>query len=88
MGAIYDRELEHLGSSDVMLIRVRRRLLAAAQALANESVTPPGVAHPEAYAVRGGGVFLPSGADWLQSTAELRKAFVDHPELDPSVAGG
>ena len=88
MGAIYDRELEHLGSSDVMLIRVRRRLLAAAVALGRESVTPPGVDYPEVYAVRGGGVFLPSGADWLQATAELRKAFVDHPELDPSVAGG
>jgi phthalate 4,5-dioxygenase len=88
MGPIFDRTQEHLGSSDVMLIRVRRRLLAAADALANASVTPPGVDHPEVYAVRGGGVFLPHGADWLEATAELRKAFVSHPELDPSVAGG
>src|SRR5205823_6995937 len=59
IGPIYDRSQEHLGSSDVMLIRVRRRLLAAADALVNQSVTPPGVDHPEAYAVRGGGAFLP-----------------------------
>ncbi|MBV9134041.1 MAG: Rieske 2Fe-2S domain-containing protein [Chloroflexi bacterium] len=88
MGTIFDRTQEHLGSSDVMLIRVRRRLLAAAEALASNSVTPPGVDHPEAYAVRGGGALLPRGADWLQATAELRKAFVDHPELDPTIAGG
>jgi phthalate 4,5-dioxygenase oxygenase subunit len=88
MGSIYDRSHEHLGSSDVMLIRVRRRLLAAADALVNQSVTPPAVDDPEAYAVRGGGVLLPNGADWLQATAELRKAFVNHPELDPTVAGG
>jgi phthalate 4,5-dioxygenase len=88
MGPIYDRSQEHLGSSDVMLIRVRRRLLAAAEALVSGSATPPGVDHPEAYAVRGGGVLLPNGADWLEATAELRKAFVNHPELDPTVAGG
>jgi phthalate 4,5-dioxygenase oxygenase subunit len=88
MGPIYDRSQERLGSSDVMVIRVRRRLLAAADALVEQSVTPPGVDHPDVYAVRGGGVFLPHGADWLAATAELRKAFVDHPELDPAVAGG
>ena len=78
-GAIQDRSQEHLGSSDVMLIRVRRRLLAAAEALVSSSVTPPGVDHPEAYAVRSGGVFLPKGADWLEATSELREAFVHHP---------
>jgi hypothetical protein len=88
MGAIYDRSQERLGSSDVMVIRVRRRLLGAADALVAGSVTPPGVDHPDVYAVRGGGVFLPHGADWLEATAKLRKAFVPHRELDPTVAGG
>jgi phthalate 4,5-dioxygenase oxygenase subunit len=88
MGTIYDRSQERLGSSDVMVIRVRRRLLAAADALAAGSVTPPGVDHPEVYAVRGGGVYLPHGADWLEATAKLRQAFVPHPELDPTIAGG
>jgi phthalate 4,5-dioxygenase oxygenase subunit len=70
-----------------MVIRVRRRLLEAARALAERGVTPPGVDDPEVYRVRSGGAFLPKDADWLEGTAELRKAFVDHPELDPALAG-
>ena len=87
MGAIYDRTTERLGTSDVMVIRVRRRLMDAARALAERGLTPPGVDAPSVYGVRSGGVFLPEGTDWLEGTRELRKAFVDHPELDPAVAG-
>jgi len=32
MGPIYDRSQEHLGTSDMMVIRVRRKVLAAARA--------------------------------------------------------
>ena len=88
MGEIFDRSQEHLGSSDVMVIRVRRRLLQAAHALADDQQTPPGVDAPEVYRQRGGGVFLPRGADWLEATKHLRPAFVDHPELDPAVSFG
>ena len=43
---------------------------------------------PQVYRVRSGGVFLPEGADWVEATREfLRKAFVEHPELDPSLNG-
>jgi nitrite reductase/ring-hydroxylating ferredoxin subunit len=87
MGPVYDRSQEHLGSSDMMVIRVRRRLLAAARALAEHGIVPPGVDHPEGYRVRGGQVFLPEGADWVEATRELRQAFVEHPELDPSIKG-
>jgi phenylpropionate dioxygenase-like ring-hydroxylating dioxygenase large terminal subunit len=87
MGTIYDRRQEHLGTSDVMVIRVRRRLAEAARALAERGLTPPGVDNPEVYRVRSGGVILPSGADWLEATADLRKAFVEHPLLDPTIAG-
>jgi hypothetical protein len=87
MGPIYDRSQEHLGTSDMMVIRVRRRLLAAARALAEQGIVPPGVDNPEGYRVRGGQVFLPAGADWVESTRELRRAFVEHPELDPSIKG-
>ena len=66
MGPIYDRRTEHLGTSDVMVIRVRRRLLEAARALGERGVTPPGVDDPELYGVRSGGAFLPEGADWLE----------------------
>jgi len=87
MGTIYDREKERLGTSDVMVIRVRRRLMEAARAHAERGVTPPGVDNPEVYRVRSGGAILPKDANWLEATAELRKAFVAHPELDPALAG-
>jgi phenylpropionate dioxygenase-like ring-hydroxylating dioxygenase large terminal subunit len=87
MGTIYDRSKERLGTSDVMVIRVRRRLIEAARAFAERGVTPPGVDSPEVYRVRSGGAFLPKDANWIEATTELRKAFVDHPELDPALAG-
>ena len=37
-----------------------------------------GVHNPELYQVRTGEVFLPKGADWVEETKELRKAFVEH----------
>jgi phenylpropionate dioxygenase-like ring-hydroxylating dioxygenase large terminal subunit len=87
MGAIYDRTTERLGTSDVMVIRVRRRLIEAARAFADRGLTPPGVDRPEVYRQRSGGAFLPKDANWLEATTELRKAFVPHPELDPALAG-
>jgi phthalate 4,5-dioxygenase oxygenase subunit len=87
MGPIYDRTKEHLASSDAMVIRVRRRLIAAVQAHMRSGTVPPGVDDPEVYRVRSGGLFLPPGADWVEATRELRKAFVEHPELDPTLNG-
>jgi len=87
MGPIYDRTQEHLGSTDAMVIRVRRRLINAVQAHMTRGVTPPGVDDPESYRVRSGGVFLPPDADWVDSTRELRQAFVEHPDLDPALNG-
>ena len=86
-GPIYDRSREHLVSSDTMIIRTRQRLLRIAHALQERGEVPPGVDNPEVYGVRGGGVLLPRDADWLEATAELRKAFVDHPQLDPAIVG-
>ena len=87
MGPVRDRTTEHLGPADVMVIRVRRRLLAVARELAERGITPPGASNPDVYRVRSGGVFLPEGVDWLAATEELRKAFTDHPELDLTMAG-
>src|SRR5581483_325113 len=81
MGPIYDRTNERLGTSDTMVIRVRRRLLRAAKALAENGITPPGVDDPDGYAVRSGWVNLANGLDWLAGTVDLRRAVVDHPEL-------
>ena len=87
MGPVLDRTTERLGSTDAMVIRVRRRLIGAARALAERGTVPPGVDHPDVYRVRAGGLFLPNGANWLEATTELRKAFVEHPDLDPSIVG-
>ena len=87
MGGIMDRSKERLGSTDAMVIRVRRRLIAAVQAHMRTGAVPPGVDDPEVYRVRSGGVLLPDGADWVEATRELRQAFVEHPELDPALNG-
>ncbi|MBX5468251.1 MAG: (2Fe-2S)-binding protein, partial [Firmicutes bacterium] len=74
MGPIYDRTEEHLAVSDVMVIRVRRRLLQALDRYQKDGETPPGVDQPAVYRVRSGGVVLPEGADWIAATEALRTA--------------
>jgi phenylpropionate dioxygenase-like ring-hydroxylating dioxygenase large terminal subunit len=78
MGTIYERDREHLGTSDTMIIYTRRALLRAARALRETGETPLGVDQPEVFAQRSGGVVLPRSANWFEATAELRKAFVHH----------
>jgi phthalate 4,5-dioxygenase oxygenase subunit len=85
MGSIADRSREHLGTSDTAVIHLRRRLLAAVEALAEHGTVPPGVDAPAAYAVRGGGVVLPAHVDWLKASSGLRQGFVEHPELEPLI---
>jgi phenylpropionate dioxygenase-like ring-hydroxylating dioxygenase large terminal subunit len=80
MGPIYDRSNEHLGTSDAMVIRTRRRVINAARALRDSAATPPGVDTPEVYRHRSGGVILPREADWLAATKGLREAFAPAPE--------
>jgi hypothetical protein len=87
MGPIYDRTSEHLAATDAMIIQTRQRILGAVKELRDEGVTPPGVDNPSIYGQRSGGVLLPRDADWIEATRELRRAFVGHPELDPSVVG-
>jgi hypothetical protein len=82
MGPIVDRSQEHLGTSDAMIIRTRRRLMRAARDL-QAGITPPAVDHPELYRQRSGGVILPRSADWVEATEELRRAFVRRPLLVP-----
>ena len=75
MGTIIDRTQEHLGSSDAMVIRTRRRAINAAKALRDNGEVPPGVDDPKVYRYRSGGVILPRAANWLEATKELRQAF-------------
>jgi phenylpropionate dioxygenase-like ring-hydroxylating dioxygenase large terminal subunit len=77
MGPIYNRSHEHLGTTDALIIRTRRRVLAAAKALRDDGIIPPGVDDPNIYAQRSGGVILPRNVDWWEGTQDLRRAFVD-----------
>jgi hypothetical protein len=57
-GPIADRTNEHLGPTDMGVIRFRRLILEAARDHRN-GVTPNAVLHPEAYRVRAGGAVAP-----------------------------
>jgi nitrite reductase/ring-hydroxylating ferredoxin subunit len=74
MGPIMDRSQEHLGTADAAIIRVRRRMIAAAKALREHGVTPPGVDQPEVYTVRSCLTVLPPDADWLTALADWHHA--------------
>ena len=82
MGATVDRTQEHLGTSDAMIIRTRRRLMKAAIDL-QQGIIPPTVDHPKLYRQRSSGVILPRSADWVEATEELRAASVRRPEPVP-----
>jgi len=75
MGPVMDRTSEHLGTTDVLIIRVRRRLLAAAEALRDHGITPIGVDRPELYHMRTKEFILPRDADWWEATREARERF-------------
>ena len=53
-GTIADRTTEHLGPTDMGVIRFRRLILGAAKDLQN-GTPPEAAAHPEAFRTRGGG---------------------------------
>jgi phenylpropionate dioxygenase-like ring-hydroxylating dioxygenase large terminal subunit len=71
MGAIYDRSREHLGTSDAFVIRMRDRLLRAAQSLQDQGIIPVGADTPDAYRVRGVQVVSSSAVPWPEATAPL-----------------
>ncbi len=86
MGSIVDRTQEHLGTSDAMIMQVRRRLIDAARALRERQVTPPCVDNPEWYRVRSATATLPKGASWLEPLDDWLHARTDCvPELDTAV---
>src|SRR5579871_2431634 len=78
MGPIYDRTQEHLGTTDSLIIRARRRLIESARAFAQNGKPAPGAENPELYRVRSGQVVLPKGVNWVEATEDKRKAFTDH----------
>jgi nitrite reductase/ring-hydroxylating ferredoxin subunit len=70
MGPIYRREHEHLGTSDAMVIRTRRRAIKAARDLAEHGLLPPGVDNPSLYRRRSGGIVLPVNVDAMAATED------------------
>jgi phenylpropionate dioxygenase-like ring-hydroxylating dioxygenase large terminal subunit len=75
MGPIYKRYNEHLGTTDAMIIRTRRKLLATAKALRDNGVIPPGVDNPEVYRQRSGECILPRDVFWWDATKPMREIF-------------
>jgi phthalate 4,5-dioxygenase len=86
MGPIYQRHQEHLGTTDQLIIRTRRRLINAAKAYRDQGVLPPGADKPEIYGQRSGGVILSREIDWFKGTKDLRQGFVKHENL-PALVG-
>jgi phthalate 4,5-dioxygenase len=74
-GAIVDRSKEALGSTDAMIIRVRRRLLNAAKELREHGTIPPGVDQPEMYRQRSGWAMVPKDQDFWEYLRPQREAF-------------
>jgi hypothetical protein len=81
MGPVFDREKERLGTTDALIIRTRRRMINAARALQEQSVTPPGVDDPELYRQRSGGVLLRRDVNWWDATEAQRTEFTAQPSL-------
>jgi phthalate 4,5-dioxygenase len=74
MGRIMDRTKEHLGTADATIIRVRRRMLRAAEALRDRGLVPPGVEEPDLYRVRSCQAILPTDADWKAALDDWHNA--------------
>jgi phthalate 4,5-dioxygenase oxygenase subunit len=74
MGPIYDRSQEHLGTTDAMVIFVRRQLINAARALREQGVVPPNVEDPNLCRVRPASILLPEDKSWITETEEARKS--------------
>ncbi|MFN0073133.1 MAG: Rieske 2Fe-2S domain-containing protein, partial [Chloroflexota bacterium] len=74
MGRICNRNVEHLGTSDLGIIATRRRLLGAVNELSHKGITPPGVQEPDVYKQRPAAVIIPEGQSWYEATTEHRAA--------------
>jgi len=81
MGGIQDRTIEHLGTSDGMVIQVRKRILGALQEMLDNGTNPPCVEHPEWYKVRSAVGTLPKGESWLEAFHDWLYAETDEPPV-------
>jgi len=70
MGAIPDRTREHLGSSDLVIIQVRRRLLDMAKAL-EDGIEPYAASHGAVYRIRTADLLLNRNRPWAEAVEQL-----------------
>ena len=83
MGPIVVHECEHLAASDLMIVRTRRRLLAAARALRETGVLPPGAEDPAIFReVRSGYLVSDDKSPWQEVYAG-QVAAAQHPQSIP-----
>jgi phthalate 4,5-dioxygenase len=73
MGPITDRTREHLGSSDLGIVRFRRLMIRAARALSDEGKPPPGL-DPATQRVRAVATLVPEGGAWMEAVNALSVA--------------
>jgi phthalate 4,5-dioxygenase oxygenase subunit len=69
MGVIYDRSREHLGTSDLAVIAMRRQLLQALRDL-EAGIEPTAPTNADAYRVRSVSIVLPRDVTWDRGAAE------------------
>jgi hypothetical protein len=81
MGAVADRTLERLGTTDRAIIHARRALMKAVK-LVQDGGEPPGVA-PTYYMVRAYETVLPKNVHWFDALKE--KLFMRGPRVAPKV---
>jgi phthalate 4,5-dioxygenase len=79
MGTIVDRTVEHLGTTDAMIIQVRRKLIQAATLLRDQGTTPPCVENPELYRARSCSALLPPDVLWSDALADWHTARTNVP---------
>jgi nitrite reductase/ring-hydroxylating ferredoxin subunit len=70
---LYDRTQEHLGSSDHMIVTVRKQLLNAVKRHRDTGEVPPNVDDVTCDRVRSASMVLEKGADWRAGSADVRR---------------
>jgi len=73
---VCDRTIEHLGSSDLAVIALRRRLLEAVRALSERGEMPYEALRADAYHVRSAALVLPREVAWDEGAADALVASV------------
>lgn len=77
MGPIYDRSQEHLGPSDLGILRFRRLMLRAAKAYEQDGTLPPAI-DPGTHRIRAVAMLLAEGASWQDVIGERSIARPDN----------